>query len=158
MQYCEPHTLAAAEDRLSHEINAAKLLAVEKLLWGHKPRKPGEGMQGHQLSDLNLLLNTSSFVALKSLYTYRNPMHKPGKLLAVHAGVGCRVRAKVAHRLLVLVTQYISFEAADIQVVYKQSGMPGPKPAPGSPLEGMDALCLEVRKIGLQSQGELVTF
>ena len=76
----------------------------------------------------------------------------------MHAGVGCRVRARVAHRLLVLVTQYISFEAADIQVVYKQTGMPGPKPTPGSPLEGMDALCLEVRKILLHPQGELLTF
>ena len=46
MQYCEPKSLAAAEDKVSHEINASKLLAVEKLLWGHKPKKPGEGMQG----------------------------------------------------------------------------------------------------------------
>ena len=73
-----------------------------------------------------------------------------------HAGMGSRVRARVAHRLMVIVVQYISFEAADIQVAYKQAGMPGPKPTPGSPLEGMDAVCLEVRKIGLHPTGDLV--
>ena len=73
-----------------------------------------------------------------------------------HAGMGSRVRARVAHRLLVIVVQYISFEAADIQVAYKQTGMPGPKPTPGSPLEGMDAVCLEVRKIGLHPTGDIV--
>lgn len=34
------------EQAVSDEINTAKLLAVEKLLWGHTPRKPGEGKQG----------------------------------------------------------------------------------------------------------------
>ena len=34
------------EQAVSHQINNTKLLAVEKLLWGHTPKKPGEGMQG----------------------------------------------------------------------------------------------------------------
>jgi len=63
------------------------------------------------------------------------------------------VRARVAHRLLVIVAQYISFDASNIQVVYKQAGMPGPQPTAGSALEGMDAVCLEVRKLGLHPQG-----
>lgn len=46
VQYCELTALAAVEQAVTHEINTAKLLAVEKLLWGHKPRKPGEGKQG----------------------------------------------------------------------------------------------------------------
>lgn len=46
VQYCELTALAAVEQAVTHEINTAKLLAVEKLLWGHKPRKPGEGKRG----------------------------------------------------------------------------------------------------------------
>ena len=75
----------------------------------------------------------------------------------VLTGLGGRVRAKVAHRLLVIVAQYVSFDASDIQLVYKQAGMPGPHPLAGSALEGMDAVCLEVRKIGLHPQGIICT-
>ena len=46
MQYCEPNTLAAVEQAVSNNINTAKLLAVEKLLWGHTPKRPGQGKQG----------------------------------------------------------------------------------------------------------------
>lgn len=46
VQYCKPTRLAAVEQAVSNEINTAKLLAVEKLLWGHTPRQPGEGKQG----------------------------------------------------------------------------------------------------------------
>ena len=46
VQYCEPTRLTAVEQAVASEINTAKLLAVEKLLWGHTPRKPGEGKQG----------------------------------------------------------------------------------------------------------------
>lgn len=46
MQYCEPNTLAAVEQAVSNSINMAKLLAVEKLLWGHTPKKPGQSKQG----------------------------------------------------------------------------------------------------------------
>lgn len=34
------------EQAVSNQINTTKLLAVEKLLWGHTPKRPGEGMQG----------------------------------------------------------------------------------------------------------------
>lgn len=36
------------EQAVSNQINTTKLLAVEKLLWGHTPKKPGERMQGMQ--------------------------------------------------------------------------------------------------------------
>ncbi|KAL0020504.1 hypothetical protein WJX79_001536 [Trebouxia sp. C0005] len=108
-QYSKPNALAAMEQAVSHQINNTKLLAVEKLLWGHTPKKPGEGMQGF----------------------------------------GSRMRARAAHRLLVIAAQYISFDATNIQLVYKQAGMPGPRPTADSPLQGMDAVCLNVRKLSL---------
>ena len=57
VQYCELTALAAVEQAVTHDINTAKLLAVEKLLWGHKPRKPGEGKQGrgHHSKPLSML-------------------------------------------------------------------------------------------------------
>lgn len=63
------------------------------------------------------------------------------------------MRARVVHRLLVVGAQYISFEAANLQLVYKQAGMPGPRPTPESPMAGMDAICLDVRKVSLVPQG-----
>ena len=69
------------------------------------------------------------------------------------AGMASRVRARFVHRLLVVGAQYVSFEAANLQLLYKQAGMPGPQPTPASPLEGMDAICLDVRKISLHPQG-----
>ena len=63
------------------------------------------------------------------------------------------MRARLVHRLLVVGAQYISFEAANLQLVYKQAGMPGPRPTPDSPLAGMDAVCLDMRKISLEPQG-----
>lgn len=70
------------------------------------------------------------------------------------AGFGSRMRARVVHRALVVAVQYVSFDASNIQLVYKQSGVPGPRPPENSPLEGMDAICLDVRKLSLQPQGE----
>ena len=61
--------------------------------------------------------------------------------------------ARIVHRLLVTGAQYIRFEAANLQLVYKQAGMPGPRPVLDSPLAGMDALCFDVRKISLDPQG-----
>ena len=75
------------------------------------------------------------------------------RLYHIFAGLGSRMRARVVHRLLVVGAQYISFEAANLQLVYKQAGMPGPRPMPDSPLAGMDAICLDVRKISLEPQG-----
>ena len=69
------------------------------------------------------------------------------------AGLGSRMRARAVHRLLVVGAQYISFEAANLQLVYRQAGMPGPCPTPDSPLAGEDAICLDVRKISLAPQG-----
>ena len=46
VQYCAPEALAAVEQTVSNQINTTKLLAVEKLLWGHTPKMPGEGMRG----------------------------------------------------------------------------------------------------------------
>lgn len=63
------------------------------------------------------------------------------------------MRASIAHRALVIAAQYLSFDAGNIQLIYKQSGMPGPRPAQGSPLEGTDAICLDIRKLALQPQG-----
>lgn len=60
----------------------------------------------------------------------------------------------MAHRGLVIAAQYISFDAGNIQLSYKQSGVPGPRPGKGSPLEGTDAICLEIRKLALQPQGK----
>lgn len=140
VQYCEPTRLAAVEQAVSNQINTAKLLAVEKLLWGHTPRKPGEGKQGkhhhskHQIS--------ADIAIYSELHLYH-----------ICAGLGSRMRARVVHRLLVVGAQYISFEAANLQLVYKQDGMPGPRPTPDSPLAGMDAVCLDVRKISLEPQG-----
>ena len=66
------------------------------------------------------------------------------------------MRARVAHRALVIAVQYLSFDASNIQLVYKQSGVPGPRPPSDSPLEGMDAICLDVRKLALQPQGKQI--
>ena len=46
LQYSKPNALAAMEQAVSNKINTTKLLAVEKLLWGHTPKRPGQGMQG----------------------------------------------------------------------------------------------------------------
>ena len=135
VQYCKPSRLAAVEQAVSHEINTAKLLAVEKLLWGHTPRQPGEGKQGKY--------HCSKHHIPADIATYRH----------IFAGLGSRMRARLVHRLLVVGAQYISFEAANLQLVYKQAGMPGPRPTPNSPLAGMDAVCLDVRKISLEPQG-----
>ena len=71
VQYCEPTRLAAVEQAVSNEINTAKLLAVEKLLWGHTPRKPGEGKQGKSHSNKQTFLLTLpyivSFICITSL-------------------------------------------------------------------------------------------
>ena len=63
------------------------------------------------------------------------------------------MRASIAQRALVVIAQYLSFEAGNIQLIYKQSGMPGPRPTQGSCLEGTDAICLEIRKLAVQPQG-----
>ena len=139
VQYCGPTRLAAVEQAVSNQINTAKLLAVEKLLWGHTPRKPGEGKQGKYHHSKHSI--PADFAIYSELHLYH-----------ICAGLGSRMRARVVHRLLVVGAQYISFEAANLQLVYKQAGMPGPRPMPDSPLAGMDAVCLEVRKISLEPQ------
>lgn len=131
------------EHAVSNQINTTKLLAVEKLLWGHTPKKPGERMQGMQhMAACMKLRATGNFASSHSC-------------CADCTGIGSRMRARAAHRLLVIATQYISFDATNLQLVYKQAGMPGPRPTADSPLEGMDAVCLDVRKIGLHPQGNV---
>ena len=80
--------------------------------------------------------------------------HKRVTTLLWFTGFGSRMRARAAHRLLVIAAQYISFDATNIQLVYKQAGMPGPRPTADSPLQGMDAVCLNVRKLSLNPLGK----
>ena len=46
MQYTDPSALEALTQVTNQQITDAKLDAVEKLLWGHVPRKPGKAERG----------------------------------------------------------------------------------------------------------------
>lgn len=142
MQYTDPSLLEALTKQTDQQITKTKLDAVEKLLWGHVPRKPGKADRG--MSDRIKLPQGSTFSA----------QHFAAEAL-LNAGFASRVRARVAHRALVIAAQYVSFDAGSIQLIYKQSGMPGPRPTKGSSMEGSDAICLEIRKLALQPQGAL---
>ncbi len=141
------------EQAVSNQINTTKLLAVEKLLWGHTPKKPGEGMQGmRQIA--GLVLQHLVVVPCQHTTMAGFLFHNCITALSWFTGFGSRMRARAAHRLLVVAAQYISFDATNIQLVYKQTGMPGPRPTADSPLQGMDAVCLNVRKLSLNPLGK----
>lgn len=69
LQYTDPSLLELWTKQMDQQITVAKLDAVEKLLWGHVPRKTGKADRGVDLNTptLNTHISASDHIKCANL-------------------------------------------------------------------------------------------